>query len=169
VTARISIVPTTIALLDAEEEGGSEALSVALRVVPPPVWPAEFNDISYRQWQRALLNRWPDEPEYAGFYLVGDGELVGTCGFKGPPTASGVVEIGYSVVAPRRRRGYASGGVSLLLSRAFADPRVARIVAEILAGDAASQGVLLRCGFRQFGTRVDADDGEIVCFERTRE
>jgi RimJ/RimL family protein N-acetyltransferase len=36
------------------------------------------------------------------------GMVIGDIGFRGPPDAAGIVEIGYSVVAGRRRRGYAT-------------------------------------------------------------
>ena len=100
--AAVAIIPATIALLDIEERG-PEALTTALGVRPPAEWPPEFNGEAYRRWQRSLLSAHPNEPGFAGYYLVGDGELVGTCGFKGPPSAEGMVEIGYSVIAPRRR------------------------------------------------------------------
>jgi RimJ/RimL family protein N-acetyltransferase len=166
-TAAVVIVPTTIALLDREEEGAG-ALALALDVVPPAVWPPEFNGEPYRRWQRSLLAAHPDEPGCAGYYLIGDGELVGTCGFKGPPDDAGVVEIGYSVIATRRRRGYATAAVDLLVARAFADPRVECVAAETLPDSAASQAVLRRCRFVRAGTRIDADDGPVVRFELRR-
>jgi RimJ/RimL family protein N-acetyltransferase len=161
----VSIVPVTIALLDSEASG-PEQLCLALHVELPPVWPPEFNGEPYRQWQRNLLGQWPDEPGYAGYYVIGDGELVGTCGFKGPPGESGMVEIGYSIVPPRRRRRYASSAVKLLLDKAFADRRVALVVAETRPDGTASQGVLRRCGFQPVGTRLDDADGLVMRFER---
>ena len=166
-TIMVSIMPVTTGLLEIEESDLG-MLALALGVAPPPAWPPEFGDESYRNWQRTILERWPNEPEFAGYYLIGGGELVGTCGFKGPPDASGTVEIGYSVIAPRRRRGYASGAVMLLVERAFKDPRVAAIVGETLIDDLASQAVLLRCGFQRVGTRIDDGDGEVAHLVRRR-
>lgn len=163
----VAIVPVTIALLDVEEKG-AEALASALMVGAPPEWPPEFNGPGYRRWQRSLLAADPDQSGFAGYYLIGDGQLVGTCGFKGPPDANGQVEVGYSVIAPRRRRGYASGAVALLVEKAFADPRTTAILGETLADGAASEGVLRRCGFEFVGTRTDDQDGKVMRFERRR-
>ncbi|SDT40499.1 Protein N-acetyltransferase, RimJ/RimL family [Friedmanniella luteola] len=79
-----------------------------------------------------------------------DGAVVGDVGFHGPPAAEGpaVVEIGYAVVPPLRRRGVASRAVAQLLDVAWADG-----ADQVLAGtdddDVASQGVLRRTGFRR--------------------
>jgi RimJ/RimL family protein N-acetyltransferase len=163
----VAIVAATAAHFDMEERDIA-ALARTLGAAPPVVWPPEHNGQPYRDWQRSLLAQYPDELGFAGWYIIGDGELVGTCGFKGPPDPSGTVEIGYSVIEPRRRRGYASGAVRLLVEHAFADRRIRRLVAETLPALVASQGVLTRCGFVPAGTRTDPDDGEVLRFERKR-
>jgi ribosomal-protein-alanine N-acetyltransferase len=163
----VSIAAATIALLDCEERS-SEELATALGVAPPVTWPPEFNGQDYRNWQRKLLGQHPGEPGYAGWYVVGDGELVGTAGYKGPPNGDGAVEIGYSIIGPRRRRGFASGAVGLLVARAFRDDRVRTVLAETIPSLVASQAVLRRCEFLQVGTRVDKEDGEVLRFARKR-
>lgn len=163
----VAIIATTLALLDIERPGGAD-LADALGVDRPAEWPPEHNDAPYLDWQRQLLAEHPDAPGYAGWYVIGAGELVGTAGFKGPPDVTGKVEIGYSIIAARRRRGFASGAVELLVSRAFADERVTLIVAETLPALVASQAVLRRCGFLPIGTRVDPEDGEVLRFGRKR-
>ena len=49
-------------------------------------------------------------------------ELVGNGGFKGPPSASGVVEIGYSILPAFQRRGFATEAARCLMAAAFALP-----------------------------------------------
>jgi signal peptidase I len=83
--------------------------------------------------------------------------VVGDVGFHGPPTADGTVEIGYSVVPSRRRRGYATTGARTLLDWASQQPRVRRIVAGCLADNGPSIRTLDRLGFVQDGER----DGEL--------
>jgi ribosomal-protein-alanine N-acetyltransferase len=163
----IAIIATSPALLDLEETGVA-ALCAAIAVGAPASWPPEHNGQSYRDWQRRLFAGHPDEPGYGGWYVVGAGELVGTCGFKGPPDTTGEVEIGYSVIEARRRLGYASGAVHLLTYRAFADPRVRSVAAETLPAHLASQAVLTRNGFTLLGSRIDAEDGEVLRFARKR-
>jgi RimJ/RimL family protein N-acetyltransferase len=163
----IAIIATSPALLEIEEAGAA-GLCRALAVAEPASWPPEFNGQPYRDWLRKLFAAHPGEPGYGGWYIVGVGELVGTCGFKGPPDTTGEVEIGYSVIEARRGRGFASGAVHLLTHRAFADPRVHSVAAETLPGQLASQAVLTRCGFVLLGSRIDAEDGEVLRFERKR-
>ena len=163
----VSIVATSLPFLDFEGED-VRRLAAALGVRPPAVWPPEHNDEGTRNWMRKLLTNHPDEPGYTGWYVIGDGELVGSAGFKGPPDAAGEVEIGYSVVAPQQRKGFASGAVELLADYAFADPRVLAVRAETLPDGIASQGVLARCGFVADGIRLDPEDGEVFCFRRNR-
>ena len=162
-----ALIATTLRLLNLEAAGAAR-LAAALGVAAPVHWPPEFNGEAYRDWQRDLLAQHPGEPGFAGWYVIGGSELVGTAGFKGPPDVAGRVEIGYSIIAPRQRRGFASGAVDLLLTHAFADPRVSLVLAETLPAGLASQAVLRRCGFTPAGTRVDDEDGEVLRFARQR-
>jgi RimJ/RimL family protein N-acetyltransferase len=163
----ISIIAASFDSLDAEDAGGAE-LARLLGVEAPPSWPPQFNGPETRDWIRGLMRRHPDEPGYASWYLIANGELVGAIGYKGPPDADGMVEIGYAVVDERHRRGYASAGVELITKRALADPRVRTIAAETLPDGVASQGVLLKAGFARTGSRIDPDDGEVWRYELKR-
>ena len=162
----VSIVVASVATLDAEEKGG-EDLARMLGVRPPPSWPPEHNDAATRQWMRNLLRQHPGESGYSSWYLIVDGELVGILGYTGPPDATGTVEIGYSVVPERQRRGYASVGMALLVRRAFADPTVRAVAAHTLADGIASQGALLKAGFSLVGRSVDPEEGEVLRYELT--
>ena len=163
----VAIIATTLDLLVAEEVS-ADALARRLGVSPASEWPPEFNGPDYRDWQRSVLAAHPDEPGFAGWYVIGAGELVGTAGFKGPPDPSGTVEIGYSIIPSRRRRGFAAAAVSLLVRHAFADPRVHVVAAETLPDGVASQAVLRANAFIPAGSRIDPDDGEVLRFVRGR-
>jgi ribosomal-protein-alanine N-acetyltransferase len=117
---------------------------------------------------RALLAEHPAEPGYACWYIVADERLVGVIGFKGPPTAQGEVEIGYAIVETEQRKGYGVAAAELMVAKAFADPRVKRVVAQTLPRLEASQKVLTRCGFVHVGGHLDAEEGQIMRFERAR-
>ena len=77
--------------------------------------------------------------------------VVGDIGFFGPPDAAGVLEVGYSIVPDRRRRGYASEAASALVTWALDQPGVQTIVAGCDADNAASIRTLERVGFRRTG------------------
>ncbi|WP_299641644.1 GNAT family N-acetyltransferase [Devosia sp.] len=159
----VSIIVATVALLHAEDRSSAE-LAGLLGVLPPIDWPPEYNGPETRQWMRGLLEAHPEEPGFGTWYIIGNGRLAGTAGYKGPPDEKGEVEIGYSVVEADRMKGYASGAVRLLVQRAFRDPRVTAVLAETLPLLVGSQAVLTKCGFTQVRRRTDPEDGEILCY-----
>ena len=113
---------------------------------------------------RKVLAENPGDPGFGTWYVIGDGQLVGTAGYKGPPDEAGTVEIGYSVIEAAQRRGYGSGAVNLLVARAFRDPRIVAVRAETLPQLVASQAVLKRCGFAFVGERHDPEDGRLLMY-----
>jgi RimJ/RimL family protein N-acetyltransferase len=80
--------------------------------------------------------------------------LVASGGFIGPPE-DGAVEIGYSVVPSRRGRGYATEMVTALVQQAFADRRVARVIADARPENTPSVRLLTRLGFTAVGPGED--------------
>lgn len=94
------------------------------------------------------------------------GEAVGHAGFHGPPDASGMVEIGYSIDPPARRQGFARATVVALLARADGDPRVTTVRACINPGNVASLATIAGFGFEHTGEQVDDKDGLQYIFER---
>ena len=84
------------------------------------------------------------------------GLVVGGIGFFGPPRESGEVEVGYGIVPSRQGRGYATEALQAMLAMAWADPRATAVVAGTDPGNAASQRVLEKAGFRRI-----AADGEL--------
>jgi ribosomal-protein-alanine N-acetyltransferase len=79
--------------------------------------------------------------------------VVGDIGFFGPPDADGSVEIGYSVVPDRRRRGYATEAAHSLVGWALQQPGVRRVVAGCEPDNEPSIRTLERISF------VRIDDG----------
>lgn len=77
--------------------------------------------------------------------------VVGDIGFFGPPDATGEVEVGYSVVPSRRRRGYATEALAALSGWAFEQPEVRAIVAGTDPDNAVSRRVLEHSGFARTG------------------
>lgn len=76
-------------------------------------------------------------------------EVVGDIGFLDIPDEAGEMEMGYSVVPSRRRRGYATEAASALVAWALNQPGVTAIVAGTDADNVRSQCVLERAGFER--------------------
>src|SRR6266508_1168344 len=125
-----------------------------LRLVPCSVAVAQAAIADRAQLAAALGIRVPDDwpAEDLRDFLPASGQtLIGDIGFKGPPDATGAVEIGYSVLPAFRRRGYATEAARALVGWAAAQPGVRRVTAECLADNSASIRVLEKAGLRQVG------------------
>jgi len=98
-----------------------------------------------------FINDMMEDPANYGWnvYLIMDrsGRVVGDCGFKGPPSSSGEVEIAFSIVGSERRKGYAGEAVKMLVDRAFAREDVSSLIAECSEENIASRRLLMKLGF----------------------
>lgn len=83
--------------------------------------------------------------------------VVGDIGFIGPPDEDGSVEVGYSVVPDRRRRGYATEAARAIVAWALDQPGVKMVVAGCDSDNAPSIHTLERAGFQRTGEA----DGQI--------
>ena len=103
-----------------------------------------------------------------GFAVVhrAEWQVVGTAGFKGPPDADGIVEIGYGIVPAYEGRGLATEAVVALVDHAGTDPRVRTVRAHTLPAHNASTRVLEKCGFAFVAEVVDPDDGPVWRWEQ---
>ena len=95
--------------------------------------------------------------------------VVGHAGFHGRPDATGMVEVGYTVMPEHRGHGYAHELLAALVDDAgtLGDVRVVR--ATISPANAASLAVVRRAGFAHVGEQWDDQDGLELVFERTLE
>jgi ribosomal-protein-alanine N-acetyltransferase len=120
----------------------------------PDAWPqADLLDVLPMQAAAA------PEDEPFGIWLIVEREtntVVGDIGFLGPPD-DGRVEIGFSVIPERRRRGYASEAARRLVAWALEQPGIREVVARSDADNEASAGTLSAAGF----TRLDEIDRSI--------
>ncbi|HET7232727.1 MAG TPA: GNAT family N-acetyltransferase [Longimicrobium sp.] len=147
-TPRLRLVGATPALLRAEGDDRAR-FGQLLNARVADRWPPELYDDDARLWTLAAVER---EPQHAGwwmYYVVVEdaGEVVGVVGYKGPPGDDGTVEVGYGIVPGHRRRGIATEATAALVDRAFADPRVTRVIAETMPELVASIGVMEKLGF----------------------
>ncbi|MFL5578709.1 MAG: GNAT family N-acetyltransferase, partial [Gemmatimonadaceae bacterium] len=152
-SARLTLVPATVAHVRAELAGAEQFASLLGAGVPASWPPGEYDRAAQLLVLRWLEEAGPAGVGWFGWYAVrrADPEApataVGSGGYFGPPTARGVVEIGYSMCPEWRGRGYATEMALALARRAAAQPGVASIVARTTVGNFASIAVLERSGF----------------------
>jgi RimJ/RimL family protein N-acetyltransferase len=152
--AAISATPE---LIDAERRDPAE-LAAALGARLPADWPPEHHDPNALRYSREALEQ-PDQAGWWLHYFVAGDELVGVGGFKGPP-ADGMVEVGYSVVPSRQRRGYATAAVAAMIEMAR-ERGASTVRAETLPSLPASIGVLEKLGF----TPAPSSEAGVMAFE----
>ena len=110
------------------------------------------------------------DPWTHGFSVVQreGGVAIGSCGFKGPPTADGIVEIAYGIDPDHRGKGYATEAAEALASFAFDNSGAVVVRAHTLPEPNASTRVLTKCGFQFIGEVIDPEDGLVWRWEKKR-
>ena len=101
----------------------------------------------------------------ASWLIVENEEVVGLCSILRPPDG-GEIAIGYGIAPSRRGRGIAGRAVGEVVAWARVSARVQAITAETGTANIASQRVLIRNCFTQVGTRLDDEDGPLLCWRR---
>ena len=157
-TARLKLVPATVALARAEI-GDRDEFARLLGVSVPDNWPPE----SLADALPMFLGWLEAAPEPVGWFhwyaLAGersDGPvLVASGGFKGAPL-EGTAEIGYSVLPQFQGRGFATEMVVGLVRWALEQPGVTQVVAETEWTNPASVRVLTKAGFAPRGPLKEA-------------
>jgi len=147
-TERMELKPLpaiAAAALPEDREEASRILGAAL----PVEWP-----------QPDLLDVLPlqaaasQETECYGVWVMIEresGSVVGDVGFIGPPDENGSIEVGYSVIPDRRRRGYATEAASAIVEWALSEPGVEVVVAGCDRDNEPSIRTLERLGFQRTG------------------
>jgi ribosomal-protein-alanine N-acetyltransferase len=157
---RLDLVACDLALLEMILND-RPALAAALNATVPDGWPVSPE---VQPLFRDFLKSDPSASGWLAYAAILRSErlVVGDVGFLGPPDPAGSVEIGYSVVAGRRGRGYASEMVGILIRWAFEDERVCRISAHTDSDNEASMKVLEKNGFERAGASAFLDQGDKI-------
>ena len=159
----LRLVPLSAAVMrmlaDGDLEGARKAAGVALT----PYF------VEHAWLWRMRLDQAQEDPAsldwIARAALDGD-VVVGHVGFHGPPDATGMVEVAYSVDPALRRRGYATAMLAAALDWAAAEPTASVVRASISPDNTASLATIAPFGFRQVGEQRDEEDGLELLFER---
>ncbi|HEY9697590.1 MAG TPA: GNAT family N-acetyltransferase [Trichocoleus sp.] len=130
--------------------------------------PADQAEVS-PNWLAQLRAAPSTDPWTHGFAIVlkTSGAVIGSCGYKGPPSSDRVVEIAYSVNVDHQGRGYATEAAAALTRYALESPEVQLVCAHTRPEENASTRVLTKCGFRWVGEVNDPEDGFVWRWERT--
>jgi ribosomal-protein-alanine N-acetyltransferase len=169
-THRLRLVPASPEMLAAAIEGPA-ALARLLRVDVPATWPPLYVDDDALRYTARRLAEGEGQAGWWMYFVIlthpaGSETLIGTVGYKGPPTAEGVVEVGYGIVSDQHRRGLATEATRALIARAFAVPEVREVIAETLPELIASIGVMTKCGFEYAGS---GSESGVIRYHLTRE
>ena len=131
---RMTLVAATTELV-AADLAGREAFSDAVGADVPENWPPELYESTAMRWSMRQLED-PAEQGWSSWYLLSKKDdpprVMGICGFKGKPDASGSVEIGYSILKQFRVQGFATEAVARLVIWAFSHQNVTEVAAETL-------------------------------------
>jgi ribosomal-protein-alanine N-acetyltransferase len=126
-----------------------DAAARSIGAILPDAWP-QGDLLDVLPIQAAAVDA---EAERFGVWLVIERDtntVVGDIGFLGPP-AGRSVEIGFSVIPDRRRRGYATEAARALVDWAFRQPGIGEVVARSDPENEASARVLAAAGFERVG------------------
>jgi ribosomal-protein-alanine N-acetyltransferase len=159
-TARLKLLPATVALARAEIADRAEFVRL-LGATVPDNWPPETLADAlplFLGWLEAA----PERVGWFSWYGLAQEEgasapvLVASGGFKGPPVG-GTAEIGYSVLPQYQGRGYATEMVGGLVRWALSQPGVACVAAETEWANPASVRVLSKAGFLSAGVAAETE------------
>jgi [ribosomal protein S5]-alanine N-acetyltransferase len=156
-TKRLTLVPVTVELVEADFAGPVQ-LGSFLDCEVPKSWPPEYFDDSARRWILVALGEGPHE--FLTYYVLlrrrehSQPLLIGSGGFKGKPK-DGIVEIGYGLVAEWQGKGLGTELVHGVLRFAFDNAEVSAVCAHTLEELIPSQRVLEKNGFTHRGVPLE--------------
>jgi [ribosomal protein S5]-alanine N-acetyltransferase len=159
-TPHLRLVSITLDLLDVDEAGDTAGLARLLQAVVPPEWPPEHWEPHVFPFFRSQFANHPHTIGWSRYVVTRhQPTLIGTLG--GFPRTPEEAEIGYGILPPWQRKGFATEGLRALLTELFREPGVILATAQTFPHLAASLGVLAKCGFQAAG---EGDDPGAVRF-----
>lgn len=93
-----------------------------------------------------------------------EARYIGCCGLRAPENAEGGASLAFYIARPYWRQGLASEAASAFIAYAFERLELPRISADVEKGNAASERILQKFGFREVGREVLPGRGRIICY-----
>jgi len=147
-------------LINGEHDQAERVLGLTL----PEEFPDRGDIDGFLMIQLHRMEENPDRRDWTARLMVTHAqEVVGHCGFHGPPEVIGRAEIGYTVFTQFRGMGYAKEAAKALVQWAFAQGEK-EVYASVSPENAPSLAVVKSLGFKQVGTQDDEVDGLELVF-----
>jgi len=151
-------------------DGDREKAERAQRLRMPEEFPTQDDLDGFLSIQLDRMETHPDRRDWMARLMVtrANQEVVGHCGFHGPPEVIGRTEIGYTVFEKHRGQGFAKEAARALVAWALGHG-AKEVYASVSPDNAPSLAVVRSLGFKQVGTQDDEVDGLELVFaiERT--
>jgi ribosomal-protein-alanine N-acetyltransferase len=171
-TARLELVPMTLAMAEAVILGHKEEAERLIAARMPLRWPNR--ELVERAFSASLeeLRARPDVRLWGNRVLVaraadGEARVVGSVVFHGRPE-DGIAEIAYGVEEGSQGQGYATEAVGASVASALEQEGVLAVQAATFDWHVPSLRVIGKVGMARVGTRDHDTMGELVVFERRR-
>ena len=163
-TPRLELVPLAPDAIESLLGGNRAQAQKLMGHDLPDEFPSADDRAGFLPVQLHRMRQAPSRREWmARLIVTHDGDLVGHCGFHGPPEIIGRAEIGYTVFTPFRCKGYAKEAAKGLVQWAFEQGQ-REIFATVSPNNAPSLAVVSALGFIQVGTQQDEVDGLELVF-----
>jgi RimJ/RimL family protein N-acetyltransferase len=168
-TDRLDLIATNLEHINIELNT-PHLLAQVLNVEINDEWPTGEYDKDALEYFRDQLEKYGEGfVGWLGWYAIKRATdnysaiLIAGGGYFGPPSETGEVEIGYSVIPSYQRQGYATEIVNALVDIAVKDSRVKRIIARTEDGNIVSRSVLEKAGFKSV---VGLDSENKILFDK---
>lgn len=162
---RLDLILLDAPVMDALIAGQNEQAQALIGFSLPASFPEE-HDLEFLRFRRAQLESTPEWAPWLARAVVrrDDNLLVGTITFHGPPginglRAQGAVEVGYTIRAESRNRGYATEAAQAMMRWASEHHNVTQFVSSTTPDNEPSLRVIRKLGFEPTGI---VDDGELI-------
>jgi RimJ/RimL family protein N-acetyltransferase len=170
-TARLELVPMTLAMVEAVMLGRREASEELAHAQMPDRWPNR--ELIERAFPITIdeLRADPAARLWGARVMVAsvpNRRVVGSIVFHGKPGPDGIAEIAYGVEEASQRQGYATEAVTACVAWALAEEGVQAVQATTFAWHHPSLRVIANVGMTPVGVRDHEILGEMLVFERHR-
>jgi len=163
-TPRLELVPFEPAAISQLIAGDRAAAEVTLGAMLPQEFPTADDLAGFLPIQLHRMQESPNRRDWMARLMISNKhDIIGHCGFHGPPEVIGRAEIGYTVFTPHRGQGFAKEASKALVDWAFAQGEP-EVYASVAPSNQPSLAVVRSLGFTQVGTQNDDVDGLELVF-----